>query len=152
MACDTGDGLRTRRFFGPNRALVGKRWGASRADLDSLSLQMGLSEKRRVFEARAAALRRRAMNLIDEFKSPAVRDYLELVVLRIEEDVARLEDHPEALAALKNREFLAELTLCVMRLTDLRRSAGPYAPLPLDLQEPPNARQRGGAGRSKRAG
>lgn len=94
---------------------------------------MGLSEKRRVFRARAEALRRRAMDLIDEFRSPTVRDHLELVILRIEEELAWLEEEPAALATMRVSQFLPEAALCVMRLADLRRVAGPDARLPPDF-------------------
>jgi hypothetical protein len=95
---------------------------------------MGLSEKRRVFRARAQGLRRRAMDLVDHFKSPAVRAQLELVVLRIDEELEWLEHEPKELASLKSPHFLPESTLCVMRLADLLRRAGRDAPLPPDLK------------------
>jgi hypothetical protein len=94
---------------------------------------MAGSEKRSVLMARGQALRRRAMELVDRFTSPAVREHLELVALRIEEELDWLDEQAEP-ALPKVPQFLPETTLSVMLLADLLRAHGPDAPLPFGLK------------------
>ena len=101
---------------------------------------MAGAEKRGVLKARAEALRRRTMDLVDLFTSPDVREHLELVALRIEEELEALAERGEALDSRRVSDFLPETTLCVMQLADLLRLAGPHARLPPNLKGRPDTR------------
>jgi hypothetical protein len=99
-------------------------------------------EKLGVLRARAMALRQRAILLAGHFKTPSTRRQVELVILRLEEELDWLAGATEAEPLPRLPHFLPRTTARLEALTELLRIQGPHALPPADLANGLDERRR----------